>query len=84
MTTIDMLDTIPLMKSIDFKDRVKAEYHQLKIRHDGLSKMLEKYREGDLGFTPNCPYDLLHTQLVYMEGYMHILEERAEIEDIEL
>ena len=84
MTTIDMLDTIPLMKSIDFKDRVKAEYRQLKIRHDGLSKMLEKYREGTLDFTPNCSYDLLHTQLVYMEGYMRILEERAVIEDIEL
>ena len=80
----NMLDTIPLMKSIDFKDRVRAEYHQLRIRHDGLSKMLEKYREGTLDFTPNCSYDLLHTQLVYMEGYMRILEERAEIEGIEL
>ena len=77
-------DTVDLMKSTDFKDRVRAEYHQLKIRHDGLSKMLEKYRKGTLDFTPNCSYDLLHTQLVYMEGYMCILEERAEIEDIEL
>ena len=80
----DLLDTIPLMQSKDFKDRAKAEYRQLKIRHDRLSDMLTKYREGDLGFTPNCSYDLLHTQLVYMEGYMKVLEERAIIEFIDL
>ena len=39
-------DTIDLMNSSDFKERFKAEYYQLKIRHEGLSKMLEKYREG--------------------------------------
>lgn len=77
-------DTIELMNSGDFKDRVKAEYYQLKIRRDGLKKMLKKYKEGTLEFTPNCDYDLLHTQLVYMEGYMVVLETRAEIENIKL
>ena len=79
-----MQDTIELMNSIDFKDRVKAEYYQLKIRHQGLARMLEKYKEGTLEFKPNCDYDLLHTQLVYMECYMNVLEERAKIEGIEL
>lgn len=77
-------DTIELMNSGDFKDRIKAEYYQLKIRRDGLKKMLKKYKEGTLEFTPNCDYDLLHTQLVYMEGYMVVLETRAEIENIKL
>lgn len=77
-------DTIELMNSGDFKDRLKAEYYQLKIRRDGLKKMLKKYKEGTLEFTPNCDYDLLHTQLVYMEGYMVVLETRAEIENIKL
>ena len=77
-------DTIDLMNSSDFKERFKAEYYQLKIRHEGLSKMLEKYREGTLDFTPNCSYDLLHTQLVYMECYMNVLEERAKVEGIKL
>ena len=77
-------DTIDLMNSSDFKERFKAEYYQLKIRHEGLSKMLKGYREGTLDFTPNCSYDLLHTQLVYMECYMNVLEERAKVEDIEL
>ena len=77
-------DTIELMNSEDFKDRVRAEYYQLKIRHEGLARMLKKYKEGTLEFTPNCDYDLLHTQLVYMEGYMVVLETRAEIENIKL
>lgn len=46
--------------------------------------MLEKYKKGDLPFTPNCSYELLYTQLVYMECYMNALEERAKIESIEL
>ena len=77
-------DTIELMNSEDFKDRTKAEYYQLKIRHEGLVRMLKKYKEGTLEFEPNCDYDLLHTQLVYMECYMNVLEERAKIENIEL
>ena len=77
-------DTIGLMNSKDFKDRVRAEYYQLKIRHEGLARMLKKYKEGTLEFIPNCDYDLLHTQLVYMECYMNVLEERAKIENIEL
>ena len=77
-------DTIELMNSKDFKDRTRAEYYQLKIRHEGLVRMLKKYKEGTLEFVPNCDYDLLHTQLVYMECYMNVLEERAKIENIEL
>ena len=46
--------------------------------------MLIKYRQGTLDFVPNCSYDLLHTQLVYMEAYRDILEERAKIEHIDL
>ena len=77
-------DTIELMNREDFKDRFRAEYYQLQIRHERLSKMLKGYREGTLNFTPTCSYDLLHTQLVYMECYMNVLEERAKIENIEL
>ena len=77
-------DTISLMTSDDFKDRTKAEYLQLKIRHENLSKLLKRYREGTLDFVPNCSYDLLHTQLVYMECYMNALEESAKIQDIDL
>ena len=78
----DLVDTIPLMQSEDFKDRFKAEYYQLKIRLNKLAQMLLKYNELD--FTPNCSFDLLNGQLKIMEVYMDYLEERAEIEGIEL
>lgn len=77
-------DTVDLMLGADFKDRFKAEYYQLDNRIAGLERMLKGYREGTLDFTPNCSYDLLHTQLVYMKGYKEILEERIKIENIEL
>ena len=77
-------ETIELMNSEDFKERFKAEYLQLKIRKDGLKSMLVKYKNGQLSFTPNCSYELLHSQLVYMECYSNVLEQRAKIEGIEL
>lgn len=77
-------DTVQMMESTDYKERFKAEYLQLKIRITGLSNMLKKYKEGTLTFKPSCSYELLHTQLVYMECYLNTLEERAEIENIDL
>ena len=77
-------DTIKMMDNTDYNERFKAEYYQLKIRHDGLARLVKGYREGTLEFEPTCDYDLLHTQLVYMECYMNVLEERAKIENIEL
>ena len=79
-----LYDTAVLMKSADFKERFQAEYIQLKIRYTGLKVMLEKYKAGTLPFQPKCSYELLFTQLVYMENYMKVLEERAEIENINL
>ena len=81
---MELQDTIKLMNSTDYNERFKAEFLQLQIRIGKLEKMLKGYREGTLDFTPNCSYDLLHTQLVYMECYMNVLEERAKIEGIEL
>jgi hypothetical protein len=77
-------DTVDLMLGADFKDRFKAEYYQLDNRIAGLQRMLKGYKEGTLNFTPNCSYEILYEQLVYMELYREILEERAKIENIEL
>ena len=81
---MELQDTIKLMNSTDYNERFKAEFLQLQIRIGKLERMLKGYREGTLDFTPNCSYDLLHTQLVYMECYMNVLEERAKTEGIEL
>ena len=80
----DLRETIDMMNSSNFKDRVKAEYHQLAIRCEKLEAMCKKYAAGELDFEPNCPLELLQVQLRYMKGYKECLEERAEIEGIDL
>lgn len=81
---MELKDTVQMMVSVDYKERFKAEYLQLKIRMTGLSNMLKKYKAGTLTFKPSCSYDLLNGQLKSMEMYAKYLEERAEIENIEL
>lgn len=73
----NLKNTIGLMLSDDFKDRAKAEYHQLKIRCEKLEAMCKKYAAGELDFTPNCSLELLQEQLDYMLRYKEILELRA-------
>ena len=81
---MELKDTIPMMNSADFKERFKAEYYQLVIRKEKLEAMLEKYKAGTLPFTPNCSYELLYEQVVYMKQLQRILEERARIESVDL
>ncbi|MBR1733459.1 MAG: hypothetical protein IJ729_06970 [Alloprevotella sp.] len=66
-----------------WEERFINEYNELSNRADKLAKMLEKYQAGTLDFTPNCSYDLLHEQLVYMRQYLRVLRECAEIEKID-
>ncbi len=80
----NLSETIELMQSEDYKDRFKAEYYQTKIRIEGLSRMLEKYRNGTLEFTPACSYDTLNLQLSIMNSYLLVLSQRADIEGIEI
>lgn len=81
---MELKDTIELMTSEDYKERFKAEYLQLKIRVEGLRKMLIKLDAGKLDFTPSYPRAVLLTQKRYMEEYLNQLEVRAEIEEIKL
>lgn len=81
---MELKDTATLMTSADYKDRFKAEYLQLKIRRDKLAAMLVKWDAGKLGFTPTCSRDLYMFQLYVMDGYLHILGQRAKLEGVEL
>ena len=81
---MDLLDTVELMSSSDYKDRFKAEYMQTKIRYEKLHKMIVKYDAGTLDFEPNCTISLLKTQASAMGNYLYSLEVRAEIEQITL
>lgn len=69
---------------MDWKERVQAEYKQLKERYDKLHNMIVKYEAGTLEFTPNCPIDLLKDQAAAMGKYLYVLEVRAQIEGIDL
>lgn len=84
MFFVDLKDTVGLMVSEDAKDRFLAEYWQLKIRHDRLKAMLDKYETRTLDFDLNCGPDMLNRQLIYMQKYLNILEYRADIEGISL
>lgn len=81
---LDIVGTISLMQSDDYKERFIAEYLQTKIRYDKLHKMIVKYKANTLNFEPNCPIELLMEQAEYMGKYLYILEIRAEIEGIKL
>ena len=81
---MELKDTVEMMESADYKERFKAEYLQLEIRVNGLRNMLKKYKDGTLSFKPSCSYDLLNGQLKAMELYATYLDERADIEGINL
>lgn len=77
-------ETVEMMLSKDYRDRFRAEYWQTKIRRDKLHAMTLKYKDGTLDFQPKCKLALLLAQKAEMEAYLARLEERAEIEKIDL
>lgn len=81
---MDLKDTIEMMDSTDYKDRFRAEYYQLKVRHDKLKAMVHKWDKGELNFVPTCPRKAYDAQLAAMVDYMAVLEYRAHVEDIDL
>ena len=79
---MELIDTAKLMISKDYQDRFKAEYYQLKIRRDKLSRMILDYNSGKLEFEPISSIYLLKTQLDAMNTYLNILEMRAMTEGV--
>ncbi|OHX28341.1 hypothetical protein Javan273_0032 [Streptococcus phage Javan273] len=67
-----------------YKQRMVEEYFQLKERANKLGIMIGNYHGGTLDFEPTCPIELLETQYHTMCAYLKILEQRAEIEGIDL
>ena len=81
---MDLIDTVELMASDDYKQRFKAEYYQTEIRYNKLHEMIVRYEANTLNFEPKCSIDILKKQASYMGDYLYMLEVRAEIEGIEL
>ena len=80
----ELASTCEMMVSEDYKERFKAEYIQLKNRYNGLLRMVDRWDNGALSFTPTCPRATYNFQLRAMKEYLDILEVRAKIENIDL
>lgn len=80
----ELEDTIELMTSNDYKERFKAEFWQLSIRYHKLKDIVTKAEVNLLDYRPTCPLYILRIQMEEMKEYMKTLQERAEIEGIDL
>ena len=81
---MELKETIDLMNSKDYKERFIAEYLQVKIRYNKLLNMLMKWDKGELDFKPSVPRMYYNKQIVSMNDYIKVLEDRAKIEKIDL
>ncbi|MBR2408922.1 MAG: hypothetical protein IKB07_08200 [Lachnospiraceae bacterium] len=92
---MELKDTVEMMNSQDYKERFKAEYYQTKIRYERLKAFNNKIEAAERTNyydspkrvampTHDCPTDLLRQQQSSMGEYLHVLEVRAVIEDIDL
>lgn len=91
---MELKDTCEKMTSPSYKERFIAEYQQTKIRYEKLKAFNNKIEaakrtEYDKSLKVeepkhDCPFGLLVDQQRAMGEYLHILEVRAVIENIEL
>ena len=81
--------TVEGMLSADYREGFKAEYQQTKIRYEELKALnnrieAEKITKKTGLPAHDCPDTILRAQQAAMGEYLHILEVRAEIENIKL
>lgn len=85
---MELHQTSTYMVSGDYKKRFVAEYWQTKIRYEKLKVFLTRIEAARIMETEepahDCPYQLLREQQKTMGEYLHILEIRAQIENIDL
>lgn len=79
----DLKNTVEDMLSADYKERFKAEYHQLAIRTARLKDFILKIENGE-DIKHDCPLPMLKEQYSTMRKYLNILECRAVNENIEV
>lgn len=74
----ELKETVDLMLSDNWQDRLKAEIYQTQIRQDKLNGVLEKMNKDDPA------YEMLYSQSVHMTDYLCDLQTRASAFGIEL
>ena len=67
-----------------YQERFIEEYWQVRSRTERLEKMLGELEAGELDFKLTCPPSLLYAQLNAMVEYLGVLDERKEIEGIDV
>ena len=80
----ELSETVLLMNSPDWKDRMRAEYYQLEIRMSKLLDYINMIHHGKCKNTPKTPTSLLYQQWKAMDEYRAILKRRAEYEGVTL
>ena len=70
------------MTSDNYKECLKAEYFQLKIRIEKLSRFVKRAKAGKINLP--YPWTMLDEQLKCMRGYRNVLKARIDIEGIDL
>lgn len=81
---MELKDTVENMCSDDYRERLAAEYNQLKIRYKKLKTFCCRIEAAEMTGTEgpehSCPLHLLQKQLRIMGQYLHVLEVRMNIE----
>lgn len=73
---MELSDTVEFMISKDWKERLKAEYWQTRIRAEGLSEFLSSKEYIEQSDTDETGLLLLATQLDIMNSYLTVLYSR--------
>lgn len=85
---INLNQTIDMMRSENYQDRLRAEYWQLKLRYDRLRDLLTATKAAELmgeQLPPmSSPLSVMREQCRAMEQYLRVLELRAACENINL
>ena len=71
-------DTVKLMASESFRDRLMAEYWQTKIRYDKLHRYAVQCEAGTTPFASPSELEMMKKQKAAMGQYLYTLEVRAE------
>lgn len=88
---MELENTLDLMLSPNYKDRLKAEYWQTKVHYEKLKRSnteWEAYRIANVlqavAKESKTPMEVLQQQERVMGEYLHLLELRAVLEGVEL
>ena len=79
--SMELKDTVELMLSDNYKDRLEAEYIQTKIRYVKLVMALFNIESLDID---DKMKELMNRQKDAMSDYLNILRERANLDGIDL